>query len=189
MGSKQKDLTGLTFGRLTVVCLEGSKRYGKSKKRIWRCICQCGNSTTVYTSALTSGNTKSCGCYHNSLSADNGRRSRDKVANKMAGFNAVKDSYKRNAKKRSLDFNLTDEELIELFSSPCEYCGEFDSNTYNGSYFTFRYNGIDRVDNTQGYFIDNCVSCCKICNHAKRDLTYEEFLEWILKAHNNLFRG
>lgn len=45
-----------TFGRLTVVSLSPDNL----KKAI--CVCACGKTTTVFKSALTSGNTKSCGC-------------------------------------------------------------------------------------------------------------------------------
>lgn len=57
-----KNLIGLRFGRLTVVAQEPSKLVGKSKNRVWRCLCECGNYTSVITTKLLSGNTKSCGC-------------------------------------------------------------------------------------------------------------------------------
>ena len=52
------DLTGLRFGRLTVVRRNGTK-CGHSK---WLCICDCGNETEVVACALKSGKTMSCGC-------------------------------------------------------------------------------------------------------------------------------
>jgi hypothetical protein len=56
-----KDLTGLIFYRLTV--LGKSKRCNKKGYHVfWDCKCQCGNKTTVESSSLRSGNTKSCGC-------------------------------------------------------------------------------------------------------------------------------
>lgn len=36
-------------------------------------------------------------------------------------------------------------------------------------------NGIDRVDNSLGYILSNVVSCCKICNYMKKDLSEQEF--------------
>lgn len=53
---KEKDLTGQKFGRLTAL----KKNYNTNK---WICQCDCGNFTEVEISNLTSGNTKSCGCY------------------------------------------------------------------------------------------------------------------------------
>lgn len=58
------DLTGKRFGNLTVLrktykAIKNGKRYV-----CWECQCDCGNITTVYTNALKSGNTLSCGCYN-----------------------------------------------------------------------------------------------------------------------------
>lgn len=50
----------------------------------------------------------------------------------------------------------------------------------NGDYV---YNGIDRVDNTKGYTIDNVVPCCGICNMAKGKLNQQEFQNWIKRVY------
>jgi len=54
-----KDLSGQKFNRLTVI-----KRVGKDKQGValWRCLCDCGNTSTVRVSALKNGGTKTCGC-------------------------------------------------------------------------------------------------------------------------------
>lgn len=59
--AKLIDLTGRRFGKLTV-----SEFYGKDHKgrRLWKCICDCGNEKIAYTNALTSGHTRSCGCLY-----------------------------------------------------------------------------------------------------------------------------
>jgi hypothetical protein len=49
---------GTIFGRLTV--LSRASSVGSSGR--WLCRCECGNETTVYTSSLENGKTKSCGC-------------------------------------------------------------------------------------------------------------------------------
>jgi hypothetical protein len=54
-------LTGKVFGRLQVIeCL------GKDDTRhyLWRCLCSCGKFRILYTSALTCGSNRSCGCLH-----------------------------------------------------------------------------------------------------------------------------
>lgn len=65
MGSRVNDLTGKVFNRLTVVGFAGiiNKRYK------WNCICDCGNTTTVEQYLLTSGGSKSCGCYRKEFSS------------------------------------------------------------------------------------------------------------------------
>lgn len=56
---KHDNLTGKTFGRLTVV------RYlysDKHNRRNYECCCHCGENTITTGIALRSGKTKSCGC-------------------------------------------------------------------------------------------------------------------------------
>lgn len=60
------DLTGVRFGRLTVVRRElASVRrdaWGNVSQTIWLCRCDCGNFTRVERSNLLRGKTRSCGC-------------------------------------------------------------------------------------------------------------------------------
>jgi hypothetical protein len=35
------------------------------------------------------------------------------------------------------------------------------------------------MHNEFGYTIDNSISCCRICNRAKSDMPYEEFMAWV----------
>lgn len=64
------DLTGRTFGRLTVLGRAGSAPTGKA---LWRCACSCGGETVTKTHYLLSGETRSCGCLHRELAAAKGR--------------------------------------------------------------------------------------------------------------------
>lgn len=54
------DLTGDRYGMLTVVGMD--TKTTKGGERFWICRCDCGNTTSVRTGSLRSGNTKSCGC-------------------------------------------------------------------------------------------------------------------------------
>lgn len=61
-------LEGKTFGRLLVIKkLESRKRSNGKYIGLWECECDCGNVLAVTTNSLTSGNTKSCGCYSKEL--------------------------------------------------------------------------------------------------------------------------
>ncbi len=55
----QNDLTGKTFGDLTV--LEATERR-KRRDVVWRCVCKCGKEVEVPAVLLKGGNTTSCGC-------------------------------------------------------------------------------------------------------------------------------
>ena len=64
----KNNLIGEKFGKLNVLALDVLRHYrDKEEKGIdrtyWLCQCECGNITSVSSSALISGGTKSCGCY------------------------------------------------------------------------------------------------------------------------------
>jgi len=83
--------------------------------------------------------------------------------------------YNTRAEKKGLLCNLTIDIVKKLMKDRCFYCGKFDNP-----------NTIDRLDNTKGYLINNCVPCCKICNIMKWDLTYIDFKAHIKLLHNML---
>ena len=59
-----KDLTGRTFGRLSVVGYFGRNNQGLT---LWECKCECGNVVLVRTCHLTTNHTQSCGCLHQDI--------------------------------------------------------------------------------------------------------------------------
>lgn len=173
------DLTGLTFGKLTV--LERSKNPALRKEAKWLCICECGRESIVFSSNLRTGHTTSCGCNINRI---------EHILPRYEGFkNRIYISYQKSAIRRSISFLLLREEVIDLVTKNCFYCGiepEDRSCTtqYNGK---FPHHGIDRVNNEIGYLLENCVSCCKTCNTAKKGMTHNNFLLWIKNAYLHLF--
>ena len=67
-------------------------------------------------------------------------------------------NYRLSAESRRLEFPFTKEEFILIVSLPCYYCGIIQPKGFNG---------IDRLDSTIGYSLDNCRSCCEMCNMMK----------------------
>lgn len=59
--SRVKDLTGLKFGRLTVIEFS-HLAMPPQQNAYWRCLCFCGTTTTASANSLNSGHTASCGC-------------------------------------------------------------------------------------------------------------------------------
>jgi hypothetical protein len=74
--------------------------------------------------------------------------------------------YKTDAKRRGLSFDLTKDEFSSFWQVPCTYCGSEVATI-----------GIDRIDSSIGYSIDNCVSCCTMCNYMKLDYSMDEWLD------------
>lgn len=59
-----KLLTGMKFGRLTVIeeAPPQIRKDKKGRKKMWKCLCECGNESIVSHELLVGGHTKSCGC-------------------------------------------------------------------------------------------------------------------------------
>lgn len=175
MHGNTKDISNQRFGRLVVVRLG---RQEQGRPRFWECLCDCGNRTEVVSTVLRQGRTKSCGC----LSKEIKIRANDvrRLPDGLAAARSIFRSYRTNAKRRSLDFCITEEDFLKITKEDCFYCGISPSQSYCtpwGSYY--QYNGIDRVDNRQGYVVENIVACCKLCNWGKTNLSQKDFLEWI----------
>lgn len=61
---KKVDRIGFKYGKLTVLERAESLKSGGQMRTRWRCLCDCGNTVTVESRALTAGNDIGCGCYH-----------------------------------------------------------------------------------------------------------------------------
>ena len=109
----------------------------------------------------------------------------------IAARNAVIRKYRKNAKQRQIDVSLSDAEFISLFEEICYYCGDKPSNEQyhernNGK---FIYNGIDRIDDSQGYHKFNVVPCCWTCNRMKQSMNAEDFVEHVEKIFRRISNG
>jgi hypothetical protein len=86
-------------------------------------------------------------------------------ATKLMSDHSTKTRYRKSryeAKRRDLDWLLSYVEYDGLISDMlCHYCVCTIDNQYGI--------GLDRLDNTKGYIIDNVVRCCSVCNTAKSD--------------------
>jgi len=177
------NLIGERFGRLLV-----TKKVLTDKRHTrWECVCDCGNTIITRTCTLKEGTTSSCGCF-----ARDEARKRLCVDPYTVNFNRLFMSYKNSARKREIDFELSSDEFKLLVKGDCYYCGcspNRESHLHarwegSGREESVFFNGVDRVDNNRGYEKNNCVSCCKMCNYAKRTSSQEEFLRWIEKVVN-----
>ena len=63
------DITGQTFGYLTVIGRAEKPQGIKSRNAYWKCKCKCGKETIVMGTNLRSGNTKSCGCLQKEITS------------------------------------------------------------------------------------------------------------------------
>ena len=174
-------LVGKIFGRLTVVQFGGINNRHNCD---WICNCSCG--TTGFKtrgSRLVNGGTRSCGCLRQETIKYGEHHKR--AQKKGTAFRAVLYQYKANAKTRNLVWELTDDQFKVLTSAKCYYTGISPNRTQkskSGSEDTYVYNGIDRLDNSKGYTIKNCVPCCFEVNAMKRDFSKEKFIALCIRV-------
>ena len=90
--------------------------------------------------------------------------------------------YMKKAIKRQIEFNLTKDEFNKIINCKCYICGSAPDNIKY-------YCGIDRVDSTKNYSIDNCMACCKECNIIKNNYNLDYFKKKLLDIYNNLIKN
>ncbi len=103
------------------------------------------------------------------------------LANKKAYDKSDKGIYKRYTNEcnrrgrlvRGIQMELSLEQFSALINSPCHYCGTLNSR------------GVDRLDSSGSYTLENSKPCCHDCNEMKNDKTEEQFIAHIRQIIKN----
>lgn len=159
---------GTKFSKLTVV----NEELSQNGARYFKCQCECGKEKIIKLNSLIMKKTQSCGCLQIASA-----KSKDPW---LSEFNYVRNA----AKKRGLAWDLTRNQFQTLCSKPCHYCNSSPSTTTHRKGIIK--NGIDRVNNKLGYWLSNCVPCCKMCNIAKHTWDLDEFHTWVKKIYSHM---
>ncbi len=182
-GGRKIDLAGQKIGMLTVL----SQAPSRSGNRRWLCECECGTVKEVSAAGLNAtlkgrpSGTRSCGCIRSNPRPWHGR---GRTPYEAARLKVLRAYISSSARKRDIEWALTDDEFFKLVEQDCHYCGaepsmSTTSRPAHGEPAEYLHNGIDREDNTRGYVPGNVLPCCSVCNHAKKDMTYAEFILWV----------
>lgn len=161
-------LVGEVFGTWTVLEFLGQNKHRQSD---WLCQCECGETKTLSTNRLRMDPP------HCSLTRWDSRR------HENGYIKNVYQNFRGGARARGYDWDLSLDFVEQLIVQPCEYCGLEPVEVYvpsrRAGTHQFPVNGIDRVDNRYGYLEWNVVACCSTCNHAKADLSLDEWNSWL----------
>jgi hypothetical protein len=135
------DRVGLRYGRLVVLSDAGVDH---SKKRLWKCLCDCGKETTVTAGSLATGNTISCGCYHLGRITKHGGW-------KKSSYNTWRAMLRRCQ-------NPGDKDYARYGGKGITVCPEWQEYTRFAADMGEPGEGesLDRIDGSRGYSKDNC---------------------------------
>ena len=102
------------------------------------------------------------------------KKNREEICEKQTAYHNTRvgklKKIKKNAEDGHKGITMTDEEIMDMTDMPCVYC---DKETIDA----VKRNGIDRLDSSIGYVLDNCVSCCQMCNMMKGQVDPWTFVE------------
>jgi hypothetical protein len=178
-----KDITGLRSGN--VVAVKMTDKRDAAGRVMWDCVCKCGNHKNFVVSELIRGSIRSCGCSPENIGpifSKNRKRNHD-ISELML---LIYKGSKREAEERGYEFSIDFKTFAKKSLKPCYYCGAEASNSRTKKLkyenpVTLRYNGIDRVDNVDGYVKGNVVPCCDDCNTAKLQQDVAVFLLKVMR--------
>lgn len=180
LNPRVRDLTGMTFGRLTAV--EPTElRAGTGM--VWRCVCACGTERFVPCGRLTSGNTASCGCLQRDKAAKTAaklftRHGSARVGAITATFRGWQEMRKRCLDPRATNFERYGGRGITV----CERWLTFDNFREDMGERPTKELSLDRINNNGNYEPGNCrwATAKEQANNRRkaRNTTRNVFLTW-----------
>lgn len=188
---KRKDIINKKYGKLLVIRQIVSYDDDKINRGVYLCECECGNTIEVKGKMLgwKKGGTNSCGC----LISLAKRKFRENGA-----FLSAYSSHVNHAENKGF-IPLSYDVWLTIVEKPCYYCDSIDTKIdhyLKKSKYTTEadfeeskrfINGIDRLNNSIGYELINCVPCCAQCNRMKLNHNQEEFFNKIQLIYNKHF--
>lgn len=174
-----KDLKGYDNGHIIV--LESSKNDDGHTR--WKCQCRCGSEFDVSSTEILKKRKGCAKCRGKNISdtkwSGYGDISREKFGH-----------IKHSAIRRNIDFQVTIEELWDLFLSQNKRCAitnlpiDFSRTHKNRSKATA---SLDRIDSRQGYIAGNIQWVHKDINRMKSDFDQKYFMELVQLVYRNNF--
>lgn len=144
---KFKDLTGTTYGRLTVLHFVGINEHKKSR---WSCLCSCGTEVVVSAGDMISGKTKSCGCLRKELLIGSGIYKGKSGTPEYAAWWCARDRTTNPDSQYWSDYGGRGIKMCQ------EWEDSFDNFIEDMSYSPGSEFSLDRIDVNGNYCKENC---------------------------------
>lgn len=167
---RKYDLTGQKIGNWTVLYYIGIA--GKSRDAIYQCKCDCGLEKPVKGYHIKNGYSSKCV----NCSAEQSKIYGRKIPR------SYWESIKRNAAKRNIEFNLTIDQVYDLFELQKRKCAlsgkDIDFAKTETEHLKRKATAsIDRIDPTKGYTLDNIQLVHKSVNFMKHTMQNQDFID------------
>ena len=156
--SKVRDLTGMRFGRLTVIEQHGFTERNKhgSRQALWLCKCDCGNYCEMESGTLTrKRNDHSCGCIAKEHLAD---MAKNNVTHGMTGtrlYGCYKAMKSRCYREKDIHYNAYGKRGIKVCeewkNDPTSFVDWALANGYSDELT------LERIDVNGNYEPSNCT--------------------------------
>ena len=177
---EENDITGRTFGRLTVLGLDHVTSRGRT---YWLCECSCPAKPLVVVrrDGLIGGDVQSCGCYHREMVSESFSKHRMSNSRLYKIWIGIRQRCENENNPRWWSYGGRN-------VSVCEEWADFES--FRDWSLTHGYTDdltIDRIDNDLGYSPDNCRWVDRVTQQnnrrSNRRITYrgetKTLSEWV----------
>lgn len=153
-------MIGSRFGYLTVIADGGSYKGGG---KIYECLCECGSVCKKRASYLRAGQTKSCGCKRSYLISKKATTHGQRSTGAYKSWNAMKQRCENPKNPAYKNYGAKGILFCKKWN---EFVGFLDDMGERPVGTT-----LDRIDNSKGYFKENCRWATKVVQSRNREIT------------------
>lgn len=155
------DITGKKFNRLTAIKKTSIRYDGRG---VWEFICDCGNVVSKPSSRIRNNVIKSCGCLRDEHSISNGKKSVTHGHCRQDQSDTYLSWRSMNMRCNNINspyYGIPIHEPWKMFKNFLKDMGVRESKKLS----------LDRIDNSKGYFPDNCRWATKHEQNMNRSTT------------------